>query len=116
LERALIKLGIPYNLYRGTALMDHAVVMDVLAYMRLMVNPRDDPSVTRIFNKPSRRLGKLLTHSGLPESYMPDNFAPTSQSSWHVPDNAASRRVHSHGSIGSVTRLTHTPLDCHAAH
>ena len=49
--------GIPYNLSRGTALLDQAVAKDAIAYMRLMVNSRDDASFERVCNNPKRGLG-----------------------------------------------------------
>jgi len=54
----MIQGGIPYHLVRGTALLKMAVAMDAIAYMRLMVNTRDDPSFERVCNKPKRGLGK----------------------------------------------------------
>ena len=50
--------GIPYNLSKGTALLEQAVAKDAIAYMRLMVNTRDDASFERVCNNPKRGLGK----------------------------------------------------------
>jgi superfamily I DNA/RNA helicase len=57
-----MQLGIPYHLVRGTALMKQTVAMDATAYMRLMVNTRDDPAFERVCNKPKRSLGNLSSH------------------------------------------------------
>ena len=57
LEQSLIENGIPYRIVRGTSFYDRKEVKDVIAYMRLAVNPWDAVSLNRVGNLPARSLG-----------------------------------------------------------
>ena len=57
LEGALRKRGVPYKIYRGNSFYDHKEIMDILAYFRLIINPRDDEAFKRIINTPARGIG-----------------------------------------------------------
>lgn len=57
LEEALIRGSIPYKIIGGVKFYDRQEIKDVLAYMRLVVNPFDRISLSRIVNVPSRGLG-----------------------------------------------------------
>jgi DNA helicase II / ATP-dependent DNA helicase PcrA len=57
-EDRLRRNSIPYNILGGTKFYDRKEVKDVLAYLRLLVNPKDDISTLRIINFPPRGLGK----------------------------------------------------------
>ena len=57
IEGALRKRGVPYRIYRGNSFYDHKEICDVLAYFRLVVNPRDDEAFKRIINTPARGIG-----------------------------------------------------------
>ena len=50
--------GIPYIIARGTAFYQRQEVKDLIAYLRVVANPRDDVSVERIVNKPARKIGQ----------------------------------------------------------
>lgn len=56
-EEALIREGIPYRIVGGLRFYDRAEVKDIIAYLRVIVNPDDDVSVTRIINRPKRGIG-----------------------------------------------------------
>ena len=56
-ERALREHGIPYKLSGGTSFFARAEVKDIMAYLRLLVNPDDDAAFLRIVNTPRRELG-----------------------------------------------------------
>ena len=56
-ESALRLLDIPYKVSGGTAFFDRAEIKDVLAYLRLIVNPDDDAAFLRIINTPRREIG-----------------------------------------------------------
>lgn len=57
LEDALRKEKIPYRIYGNVRFYDRVEVKDVLAYIKIIVNPRDDVSFLRAMNVPSRGLG-----------------------------------------------------------
>ncbi len=56
-EKALRLASVPYHLTGGTAFLERAEVKDVLAYLRLIVNPDDDAAFLRIANVPRRDVG-----------------------------------------------------------
>jgi DNA helicase-2/ATP-dependent DNA helicase PcrA len=56
-EDAVRMEGIPYVVARGTAFYERKEVKDVLAYLRVIANPRDEVSLERIVNTPPRGLG-----------------------------------------------------------
>src|SRR6185437_13274430 len=57
LEEALIRAGIRYQLVGGTRFYERREVKDVLAYLRLVHNPYDIVSLTRVLNVPGRGIG-----------------------------------------------------------
>jgi ATP-dependent DNA helicase Rep len=57
LEKALRLARVPYHLTGGTAFLERAEVKDLLAYLRLIVNPDDDAAFLRIANIPRRDIG-----------------------------------------------------------
>ncbi|CAM2999540.1 DNA helicase II [Legionella steigerwaltii] len=58
LEEALLRAGIAYRIYGGVRFFDRAEVKDVLAYLRLLVNPHDDTAFDRVVNFPTRGIGE----------------------------------------------------------
>lgn len=58
-ESAFVKARIPYQIVKGLAFFDRKENRDVLAYLRLLVNPRDDLSFLRVVNEPARGIGKV---------------------------------------------------------
>ena len=57
LEDNLRRRGIPYRIYKGSSFYDHKEVKDLMAYIRLVINPRDDEAFRRIVNCPARGIG-----------------------------------------------------------
>lgn len=57
LEESLIRWGIPYEVVRGLKFYERMEIKDILSYLRLIANPRDDLSLLRILNKPRRGIG-----------------------------------------------------------
>jgi DNA helicase-2/ATP-dependent DNA helicase PcrA len=59
LEMAFTKERVPYQIVKGLAFYDRKENRDVLAYLRLLLNPRDDLSFLRVVNEPARGIGKV---------------------------------------------------------
>ncbi|MBP1907187.1 DNA helicase-2/ATP-dependent DNA helicase PcrA [Paenibacillus turicensis] len=57
IEEILIKSDIPYQIVGGIKFYDRKEIKDILAYLRLLSNPDDDISLTRIINVPKRGIG-----------------------------------------------------------
>jgi len=56
-EEALVRGGIPYTIVGGVRFFSRAEVKDVLAYLRLLVNPADSVAARRVINVPPRGIG-----------------------------------------------------------
>ncbi len=57
-EEALRKMSIPYRVYGGTSFYQRKEIKDLIAYLRLTVNPNDEEALKRIINYPVRGIGK----------------------------------------------------------
>lgn len=57
-EEHLRKKNIPYRIYGGLSFYQRKEIKDVVAYLRLSVNPKDDEALKRIINYPRRGIGK----------------------------------------------------------
>ena len=58
LEEAFMRYGVPYRLVGGTRFYQRREIKDVIAYLRLIYNPNDNVSLTRIINVPGRGIGQ----------------------------------------------------------
>ncbi|MCR9247330.1 MAG: ATP-dependent helicase [bacterium] len=58
LEQALKTAGVPYTIVGGQTFFERREIKDLLAYLRVLVNPLDDVSMARIINVPPRGIGK----------------------------------------------------------
>jgi DNA helicase-2/ATP-dependent DNA helicase PcrA len=58
MEDALRKRDIPYRIYGGLSFYQRKEIKDILAYLRLVVNPKDEESLKRIINYPPRGIGQ----------------------------------------------------------
>ena len=59
LESAFVKHGVPFQIVKGLAFFDRKENKDVLAYLRLLVNPNDSVGFFRVVNEPARGIGKV---------------------------------------------------------
>ncbi len=57
IEEALLHQGIAYQVARGVEFYNRKEIKDVLAYLRVLVNPADEVSLLRIINTPTRGIG-----------------------------------------------------------
>lgn len=58
IEDSLRSSGLAYKIVGGTKFYDRAEIKDVMAYLRLCMNPKDDVALKRIINTPTRGIGK----------------------------------------------------------
>ena len=58
LEETFVRYGVPYKLVGGTRFYQRQEVKDIIAYLRVIQNPQDNVSLTRIINVPTRGIGQ----------------------------------------------------------
>ena len=58
IEEALVRWRVPYTVVGGLRFYDRREIKDVLAYLRLLLNPADSVSLLRVMNVPRRGIGK----------------------------------------------------------
>lgn len=69
LEEALIKRSLPYRIIGGVQFYERKEIKDILAYLRLIINPHDRTAFFRVINCPARGLG--------------DQFEEMFRTAWH---------------------------------
>mgnify|MGYP001044969397 CR=1 FL=1 len=57
-EESLRRMGIAYRIYGGMSFYQRKEIKDLLAYLRVVVNPKDEEALKRIINYPARGIGK----------------------------------------------------------
>jgi DNA helicase-2/ATP-dependent DNA helicase PcrA len=57
-EESLRRMGIAYTIYGGISFYQRKEIKDIVAYLRLLVNTRDEEALKRIINYPARGIGK----------------------------------------------------------
>jgi DNA helicase-2/ATP-dependent DNA helicase PcrA len=57
-EEALRRMGIPYTIYGGISFYQRKEIKDLIAYLRIIINPSDEEALKRIINYPARGIGK----------------------------------------------------------
>ncbi|MEW6715949.1 MAG: UvrD-helicase domain-containing protein [Chloroflexota bacterium] len=68
LEEAFLRAGMPYKLVGAQRFYGRREIKDIIAYLRLVHNPKDEPSLLRVINVPRRGIGtrtltQLRTHA-----------------------------------------------------
>jgi DNA helicase II / ATP-dependent DNA helicase PcrA len=58
IEEALRRLSIPCRIYGGLSFYQRKEIKDLLAYFRLVINPKDEDALLRVINYPARGIGK----------------------------------------------------------
>ena len=57
-EEALRRRGVAYNIVGGFSFYERAEVKDIIAYLKLAMNPQEDIAMARVINSPPRGIGK----------------------------------------------------------
>jgi DNA helicase-2/ATP-dependent DNA helicase PcrA len=57
-EESLRRMAIPYTMYGGISFYQRKEIKDYVAYLRVLVNPKDEEALKRIINYPARGIGK----------------------------------------------------------
>ncbi len=57
-EEALRRMGIAYTIYGGISFYQRKEIKDYIAYLRIIINPKDEEALKRIINFPARGIGK----------------------------------------------------------
>ncbi len=70
-EQEFLKYGLPYKVFGGFRFYERKEVKDVLGYLKLINNPKDDESLLRIINCPKRGIGEKTINTLL--SYSAEN-------------------------------------------
>ena len=82
-EESLRRMGIVYRIYGGMSFYQRKEVKDYIAYLRLVVNPKDEEALKRVINYPVRGIGKTTIDKAV-------LFANQSNLSlWDIISNAA---------------------------
>ncbi len=112
LELELQRQQVPYQLSGGTSFFSRNEIKDVMAYLRLLINPGDDNAFLRVANTPRRKIGtgslEALSHFAT-ASHRPLSIACQHISSSDV-GQAVATRLHEFG-----TWLARTSRHCHGA-
>ncbi|MBT2919468.1 DNA helicase Rep [Vibrio anguillarum] len=59
IEKSLLQNRVPYKLSGGTSFFARAEIKDIMAYLKVLVNPDDDNAFLRIVNTPKREIGPV---------------------------------------------------------
>src|SRR5215213_4477780 len=81
-EESLRRMNIPYTIYGGISFYQRKEVKDYIAYLRMIVNPKDEEALKRIINYPARGIGK----TSVDRAILAANDAGISM--WEVLENA----------------------------
>jgi DNA helicase II / ATP-dependent DNA helicase PcrA len=83
LEETLVRMGLPYRMVGGIKFYERKEIKDLLAYARLLENPRDWASLERIVNVPARGIGpktvlqlREINMAGILDGSVPIDIAP----------------------------------------
>ncbi len=72
LEESLVRGRVPYRIFGGLKFFDRKEIKDILAYLRLLVNPSDNQAFQRVVNTPPRGIGAQAVQAVLEEARRTD--------------------------------------------
>jgi DNA helicase-2/ATP-dependent DNA helicase PcrA len=86
LEVSFAREGVPYQMVKAFAFFERKENRDIMAYLRLLVNPRDDVSFLRAVNEPPRGIGKVsLEHLAAHAQARGMSFLAAAAETEHIP-------------------------------
>jgi DNA helicase-2/ATP-dependent DNA helicase PcrA len=96
IEDALRKRDIPYRIYGGLSFYQRKEIKDVLAYLRLVINPKDEEALMRVINYPTRGIGqttldKLVVAAKETEMSVFELLSPANRSSLKINASTSNR-------------------------
>lgn len=91
IEEIFLQRGISYRIYGGVRFYERREIKDVLAYLRLVSNPDDDVSFSRVVNVPKRGLGD--TSIGKVEIYAREHAISLFEAATHASEIGLSRKA-----------------------
>jgi len=89
IEEMLMRSSVPYKVFGGTKFYDRREVRDIIAYLRVIVNPADDLSLRRIINVPKRAIGDSTVQEL--QQHARDNDMPLFAALSDIPESLSSR-------------------------
>lgn len=92
-EKALTLKRIPYRIYGGLKFYERREIKDVLAYFRLLINPKDNISFERIINVPRRGIGDTTINALKDEAYKADMSLYEYVNSFDVEETVIARKA-----------------------
>ena len=111
LETALRQAGVRYHLIGGQSFFDRREVKDLLAYLKLMINPHDDISLLRIANVPPRGLTTTTMERLLAASQELSSSVYAAMKSGDVRNRFLKRSREAIGEFVNWIEQTRAPLD-----
>ena len=102
MEMALRSANVPYQIARGTEFYNRKEIKDILAYLRSIASPRDEVSLKRIINTPTRGIGN--TTIAAVESFAAAKSLPLWEALVRV-DEIETISARAKGSIGKFVKL-----------
>ena len=110
IEEAFRKRSVPYKIFGGNSFYDRVEVKDMMAYMRLLVNPKDDEAFRRVVNVPARGIG--ATSMG----YLTNAARAAGLSLWEALNGPTTESTDSHEALDneSGAAALATPIDLQA--
>ncbi|MDA1191004.1 MAG: DNA helicase PcrA [Candidatus Poribacteria bacterium] len=93
-EDSLRRRNVPYQIVGGGKFYERAEVKDIIAYLRILVNPNDSVSLLRVINTPTRGIGSKTIEAV--QAFAEQKYIPQIQ---------AVERAREIGDIGQATRL-----------
>ena len=111
LERAMLQLKVPYKIVGGVRFYDRKEIKDILAYLKLLYQPNDRVSFTRIANVPTRGIGDTSLIKFLQwQSDSSQNIVEALRNA-HVADGLQPRAKSALGSLGDLLSKIQVQLD-----